>query len=133
MTKFVALDEPVRHPHNRRIGPVIQIHHKHLRFGMRLLKIQKRLRVCRAESVYTLVLIPDHEKIPVDARKKRDNLMLNARRILRLIHADIPKPVPVILKQRKIPKQHFIRINHLIIVIHQPVRPQHLVITFKNL
>ena len=47
--------------------------------------------------------------------------MLDFGRILRLVHADIPVFSLIKFKKLRTPLQHPVRINHLIIIVHEAV------------
>ena len=115
------LDKAVGCRYNLRIGAVILIHHKLLCPRMLLCKIKQCLRISRAESVNTLILVSHHEKISLLSCQKPDNNMLDFGRILCLIHTDIPVLFLIKFKKRRAPFQHPVRINHLIIIVHEAV------------
>ena len=120
MTQPVMSDQLTGCLHDGRIRAKILLHEKHLCARMILFKGKERLRICRTESVDALILIADHEQVSI-SRKELQDPVLDFRRILCLIHTQIPVSGLVLGKKLRAAHQNIQRIDHLIVVIHPPL------------
>ena len=93
VTQPVVVDELIRDRNDLFPRAEILLHEQYFGISVFFVKIEKRLRVCRPEAVNALVLVADHEQVPAAFRKDRDHGMLDPRRVLCLVDADIPEAV----------------------------------------
>ena len=82
-------------------------------------KRHERLGPGRAEAVDTLILVSHQEEIPLFLRQKPHDLVLDARGVLRLVHAKIGEPLLPGSEHLRAAQQDLPRIDQLIVVVHE--------------
>ena len=76
MARGVPRDEAVSHSHDLRDRTVVLLQKQHAGALMVAGEAHQCVGIGRAEAVYALILVADHEEIPVGACKHADDLML---------------------------------------------------------
>ena len=86
---LALLDEAVRQAYDGAPAPVIRLDVQDLGLGIGLPKAVEFLRAGCAEAVDRLVLVANHEEVSGISDQKTDQAVLDQRRVLRLVNADV--------------------------------------------
>ena len=128
MAVGILLNEPVRQPEDLRRGAVIFLHQQNPCAGISLLELHQGVRIGGPETVNALVLVAYHEKISSFPGQKMDDGVLDPGGVLGFVHADIRKRILKMGQDIRTDFQDFLGIHHLVIIVHPPLLPQHLVV-----
>ena len=97
MPLLALFDEAVRQANDGAAAPVIRLDVQNLRLRIGLFEVVQFLRAGRAEAVDRLVLVADHEEVPGVPDQEADQAVLDQRRVLRLVDADVAVFIIIIM------------------------------------
>ena len=133
MAVGILPDKIPRGSNNAAGGAVIGLQIEHLCLRPVLLEGHQRLRISGAKTVNALILVAHHKQVAAVRCQQPNDLMLDFRGILRLIHMKITIFLLPCLQKLRLGSQDLQAVDHLIIVIHQPVIQKQLTVGIKQL
>ena len=120
---LIFLDKRIRRRHDRRGGTVVLLQIEDAGGGIVFLKMGERPRAGGPESVDALVLVPHQEQVAVFPGQHPQDRVLDLGCILGLVHTEPAPAAPQPGQQVGAAAQNLQRIDHLIVVVHEPPLP----------
>ena len=128
----IFLDKPVRGRHDLPGGAVVPLQAQDPGPGPVLRKADQDGGVGGPEAVDALILVPHQKEVPALPRQQTDDPVLDLRGVLGLIHAEIPVAPLKLLQDPGVLPEDPQGIDHLIVIVHPPALPEHLLIVPEN-